>query len=333
MTRLRLLSLAALTTLAVACGSSSEDPPAACAYTYTDWGVCQAAGTQTRTVASATPAGCTGTPTLSQACEPAVTIDFKALVGADTFDCAHTAGYAIGTGAIPWVPKDFRFYVSNVRLVTAGGVEAHVTLDESYWQHYDTALLDFENGTGACLVGSLETNTAVTGTAPAGAYVGLRFDVGVPVASNHLNVQGAGTLPPLNISPMYWSWTSGYKFVKIEGNIQRAAAPAAPFTFNFHLGSTGCSLTTPGDFTTSVCTKLNTPAIDLATFDPATQAVALDVAKLFAATNLDTADGGGAPGCMSGETDPECLPIFPLLGLPIGALPAQPQTVFRAVAK
>ncbi len=330
MNRIAALAALALTTLLSACGGS-DSPPEACTYTYSAWGVCSAAGTQTRTVATATPADCTGTPVLSQSCQPAVTIDFKAMVGDQAFDCAQTAGYAVGTGAIPWVPKDFRFYVSNVRLVTAAGAEAPVTLDESYWQNYGTALLDFENGAGLCNVGTLETNTAVHGTAPAGSYVGLRFDVGVPVATNHLNVQSA--MPPLSIAAMYWSWTGGYKFVKVEGAIQRAALPAAPFVFNFHLGSTGCALGTPGDYTTTVCTKLNTPAIDLAAFNPATQAVAFDAAALFASTNFDPADGGGSPGCMSGETDPECFPTFPKLGLAVGAIPAEAQSVFRAVAK
>ena len=42
--------------------------PGACTYTYSDWSTCQADGTQTRTVVSTTPAGCAGTPVLSQAC-------------------------------------------------------------------------------------------------------------------------------------------------------------------------------------------------------------------------------------------------------------------------
>jgi hypothetical protein len=42
--------------------------PSPCTYTYSDWGTCQADGTQARTVASATPAGCTGTPVVSQSC-------------------------------------------------------------------------------------------------------------------------------------------------------------------------------------------------------------------------------------------------------------------------
>ena len=43
-------------------------PPPACAYTYSAWGACQSNDTQTRTVATASPAGCTGTPVVSQAC-------------------------------------------------------------------------------------------------------------------------------------------------------------------------------------------------------------------------------------------------------------------------
>jgi uncharacterized repeat protein (TIGR04052 family) len=257
----------------------------------------------------------------------AVTIDFKALVGDQVFDCAHTAGYAIGTGTLPWIPKDFRFYVSNVRLVDAAGAEAPVTLDASAWQGYGVALLDFENGTGNCNLGTLETNTAVHGTAAAGTYVGLKFDVAVPTASNHLNYQAAN--PPLANSAMYWSWTTGYKFMKVDGLINRAT----PFTFNFHLGSTGCALATPGDFSTASCTTLNVPSASFASFNASTQAVALDIALLFAGTNFDTADGGGAPGCMSGTTDPECAPIFPKLGLPFGTTPPGTQTAFRVVAK
>ncbi len=45
-------------------GSTSPSP---CTYTYSAWGPC-VNGTQTRTVVSATPAGCTGTPILSQSC-------------------------------------------------------------------------------------------------------------------------------------------------------------------------------------------------------------------------------------------------------------------------
>ena len=289
MNRISIAAVATIATLFTACGSSTDTTPA---------------------------------PTTQ-----AITIDFKALVGNQPFSCADTAGYVIGTGTLPWIPRDFRFYVSNVRLVDASGAEAPVALDSSVWQGYGVALLDFENGTGNCTGGTLEMNTAVRGTVNPGTYVGLRFDVGVPAASNHLNVDAANQ--PLSVSAMFWSWTSGYKFMKIDGLINRAT----PFTFNFHLGSTGCTLATPGDFTTASCTTLNVPSASFAAFNPTTQAVALDLALLFAATNFDTADGGGAPGCMSGATNPECAPIFPKLGLPFGTTPAGSQASFRLVTK
>ncbi len=45
-------------------------PPSTCtSFTYSAWGACQSNGTQTRTVTSSSPAGCTGgAPVLSQAC-------------------------------------------------------------------------------------------------------------------------------------------------------------------------------------------------------------------------------------------------------------------------
>ncbi len=119
----------------------------------------------------------------------AVTVDFKAMVGDQVFSCADSAGYALGTGTLPYIPKDFRFYVSNLRMVAADGTQAPVTLDDSTWQGYGVALLDFENGSGNCTIGTTETNTAVRGTVTPGTYVGLAFDVGVPTAANHLNVQ------------------------------------------------------------------------------------------------------------------------------------------------
>ncbi len=44
-----------------------------CTYTYSDWSACQPDNTQTRTVISSSPAGCVGTPVLSQSCTYAPT--------------------------------------------------------------------------------------------------------------------------------------------------------------------------------------------------------------------------------------------------------------------
>ena len=53
---------------AVLAGSTTPPPPATCTYTYSVWGSCQSSNTQTRTLLSSSPAGCTGTPVLTQSC-------------------------------------------------------------------------------------------------------------------------------------------------------------------------------------------------------------------------------------------------------------------------
>ena len=114
-------------------------------------------------------------------------------------------------------------------------------------------------------------------------------------------------------------------------------------TYNLHIGSTGCTpkLDAAGVAipNTGTCTNLNMADFSLAAFDMATQKVALDLGQLFKTSNL-TKENGGAPGCMSGATDPECAVIFTELqvsygsgsdGKPINGGAAQ--KIFKAVAK
>ena len=56
-------------------------PPATCtSFTYSAWSACQSNGTQTRTVTTSSPAGCTGgAPVLSQACVYTPPLDGAAL--------------------------------------------------------------------------------------------------------------------------------------------------------------------------------------------------------------------------------------------------------------
>lgn len=64
---------------------------ATCSYTYSAWSACSAGGTQTRAVVSSTPAGCAGTPVLTQPCTPATT-EVLAFPGAEGFGARATGG-------------------------------------------------------------------------------------------------------------------------------------------------------------------------------------------------------------------------------------------------
>lgn len=264
-----------------------------------------------------------------------IAIQFAAVVGAEPFACGATYTLGVGNGGAgsTFQPRDLRFYVSDVTLLYHDGSEAPLAMaEDGNYQRAGVALLDFEDGTAACAAGSegavgdAGTHTAVTGRAPAGHVHGLRFTVGVPEEMNHLDAASAA--PPLNRTAMFWSWTTGYRHLRIDGNITNVGAPNV---HNLHVGSTGCALLDPADPSKgAVCNTSNRPVVYLADVDLATQAVTLDLQALFATADLDGVGLNPSPGCMSGPTDPECGPIFQKLGLPFGTAPAGQQQVFRA---
>lgn len=271
-----------------------------------------------------------------------VSIRFAPVAGKDAVSCG-TAISGLGSTSQSAQLTDLRFYVSNVKLIAANGKAVPVTLGKnSQFRHTkgsnSVTMIDLENGTGGCAEqGTKATNAAVTGTVPRGTYVGVRWTVGVPEALNHTDLAAAPA--PLNLTAMAWSWQSGRKFAKIEVTDPGTAAAWAVKTFFVHLGSTGC-VGDPAKGETSSCSAPNRTEVRLARFNPAKQNIAVDVRALVADADI-TKNDAGAPGCMSGQTDPECLGVFGALGInwradgkgtgksPSGAK----QTVFRAIAR
>ena len=253
---------------------------------------------------------------------PPLTIGFKAMVGSQPFACGQTYT-GVGTTATTYEPKDFRLYVHTVRLLS-NGTEVPVTLtDDGAWQRDGVALLDFENKSGLCSNGTEAMNERLVGTVPDGTYRGLRFTVGVPFALNHLDA--STTAAPLGVGTLFWGWEGGYKFIRLDGR-----TTGLPNGHNLHLGSTGCATSGPNQVTS--CQQANRFEVEIPDFDPArSQRVVLDVAALFAGSNLDVNTAQTHPGCMSTPEDPDCAPIFQRLGLPFGGTAANPsaQTFFR----
>jgi uncharacterized repeat protein (TIGR04052 family) len=278
-----------------------------------------------------------------------VAINFAALNGSTPVKCG-TQLTGLGTTGVAADVKDLRFYITNLSLVNDKGVAVAVKLDANKWQLTQgtetVSLIDLEDATGACATAAntAETNAVVTGTVPGGTYVGLKATLGVPETMNHTAV--AGGTPPLDSAALNWSWQSGRKFTKIELNpVGGLTKPdgSSIATYNLHIGSTGCTpkldaagVAIPNSGT---CTNLNMADFSLAAFDMEAQKVALDLGQLFKTSNL-TKENGGAAGCMSGATDPECAVIFTEMqvsfgsgsnGKPIDGGAAQ--KIFKAVSK
>lgn len=233
-----------------------------------------------------------------------ITLKFRGVVGHDAFACG-TQYSGIGTGSSVFIPADFRFYVSNVRLKPVGGDEVPLELEQDgIWQHENVAMIDFETGPdNGCSEGNSATNTEIHGTVPAGVYTGVSFDLGLPFDLNHANAAEAPS--PLNFSAMFWSWNAGYKFIRID---------TADDKFRVHVGSIGCDGSSPSRPPTT-CSNPDLGAVTLTGFNPSHSVIEADLAALLEDSNIDMNDPGTPPGCMAEPTDADCEPIFRNLGI------------------
>ncbi len=249
-------------------------------------------------------------------------ITFKPTVGSMPFACGSTYT-GIGTTKTTIQPLDFRMYVHDVQLIRATGDMVPLTLNQdNTWQAGNIAFLDFEDGTGLCNTASPETNYTVTGTAPPQSdYMAVQFTLGVPADHDHLNSAVASA--PLNIPAMWWSWTGGYRYFRID--VQSTMNPM----WSFHLGAMYCQ----GASATSISCKYDDLSlVKLTSFSGNAATIGLDVANLFSTSDLDHQVDGMTDfvaGCMSGDDDPECPPLFGKVGLTFQSSdPGPAQTLF-----
>jgi hypothetical protein len=122
----------------------------------------------------------------------------------------------------------FDYFISNIVLVKSDGTEYAVPKNDSYFliKHDD-----------------VDSREVKLSNIPAGDYTGLKFVIGVDSAKSVSPIsERTGVLDPAGAaSGMYWSWNSGYIFVKVEGT--SSAAPVDPGSgeniFQYHTGLFG----------------------------------------------------------------------------------------------
>jgi len=191
-------------------------------------------------------------------------------------------------------PQAVQFYVHEVELLDSGGQSHPLTLNAVLpWQSERVALLDV-SPEGA-------RRHVIEGRAARRQYTGVRFTVGVPVELNHANPLAAAA--PLNRAELFWSWQSGYKFLRFElSAVDHAAA--------FHLGSTGCSSASALRPPTQPCGQPNAMRVELRGFDPSVEPIQVRIDELVAAMQ-------GAQGACTGDyaRDKGCADAFALTGL------------------
>lgn len=220
-----------------------------------------------------------------------VNLNFAAQLNSAELQCALNSE-TVGSGQTPADIKYFGVYISNLEVATDSGDFIAVDLDAS-------ATTDVERGISLItFCGTSLTNSQIAGTVAEGDYSRLRFTIGVPEQYNHLDATQTEGILAKEIA-MHWNWTKGYKHARMD-----------VAGWNIHLGSTACS----GENADAVCANGNRPTYSFSNVDFANANVVLDYAALVNNSDIST-DNGGAPGCMSGATDPECTAVFTALGL------------------
>lgn len=142
---------------------------------------------------------------------PKLTIEFDHLAGNKKFYFDSTYTTANGDQITPTL---FKYYISNIRLV--GVNNAEYAVPESYFlvNHDidDSKMINLSN-------------------LPEGKFKSIRFILGVDSARNMSGAQ-TGALDPVN--GMFWTWNTGYIFLKLEGT--SPSVPSATNEFSFHVG-------------------------------------------------------------------------------------------------
>jgi len=108
----------------------------------------------------------------------------------------------------------FKYYISNVSLIAKDG--SKVAIPDSYF---------LVNAADSSTLNQQITNI------PEGKYTGITFTIGVDSLRNFAGAQ-TGVLDPAK--GMFWTWNSGYIFVKMEGESSRSTAKKNRLTF--HIG-------------------------------------------------------------------------------------------------
>ncbi|MFM9056381.1 MAG: MbnP family protein [Bacteroidota bacterium] len=141
-----------------------------------------------------------------------VLVDLTNVVGSVNLDETGATWYTNAAGESFNVTR-LKYYLSNFELIRND--EVKYTLDNGYF------LVD-------------ESNQATTvlelPDVPPGQYDKIRFLIGV---DSTRNVSGAqtGALDPAN--GMFWTWSTGYIFYKLEG--KSPASANVDSTFNYHI--------------------------------------------------------------------------------------------------
>lgn len=151
----------------------------------------------------------TPTPTPSTPTSGSATVMLEHKFGQDDFKLGTE--YTNGSSEKITLSK-VKYYVSNIKLIKE---------DNTVWEQPESYFLVDASSASSMMLSLKDV--------PEGSYKGITYTIGV---DSLRNVSGAqtGALDPANT--MFWSWNSGYIFMKFEGTSPQSSTGS----FSYHIG-------------------------------------------------------------------------------------------------
>ncbi|MBC7571233.1 MAG: hypothetical protein H7319_16100 [Spirosoma sp.] len=155
-------------------------------------------------------------------------LDFSNVVGTQPLQLG-TVAYKNASGE-SFTPTNFNYFVSNIRLIRTDGSAYVVPQDSSYFLIRQT---------------DPATQKITLNNVPEGSYKAVSFVLGVDSLRSTADIsKRTGALDPAvdhtGANGMYWSWNSGYIFMKLEGTSPSAPRDATGRgNFRYHIGYFG----------------------------------------------------------------------------------------------
>jgi len=156
-----------------------------------------------------------------------VAIRFQAMVGKEKFACGQTYT-GIGTTGSKIAPRDFRYYVHNVRLVDIKAPWFPFSSIRANGSWTIPRCSTLKTGTWSCVNGTRETKRPAPRNGSSGTYTALLFTVGVPFNKNHTELTSQP--PPAESTPFRGS---GTRDGSSHGSILRARASRTASRFTW----------------------------------------------------------------------------------------------------
>lgn len=184
-------------------------------------------------------------------------------LGSANYKNASGEGFTITT---------FNYFISNISLKKSDGTIYTIPQDSSYFLVKET------NAT---------SKKVVLRGIPTGDYTELKFMIGVDSLRNTMDIsRRKGVLDPGDATHdgdgMYWSWNSGYIFMKLEGNSPQVPADAAGNQkYRYHIGGFGGYNSKTFNNIRTVTLPLGSTVAKIGPTQQPTIEIVADVAKVF----------------------------------------------------